>query len=38
VAFWVGYLAGSRLRAPGMAATFVVNAITLVSAVWVCLI
>jgi uncharacterized MAPEG superfamily protein len=38
VAFWVGYLAGSRLRAPGMAATVVVNAITLVSAVWVCLI
>jgi uncharacterized membrane protein YecN with MAPEG domain len=35
VAFWIGYLAGTRLRAPGMAATFVVNAITLVSAVWV---
>jgi len=36
LAFWFGYLAGSRLRAPGMAATFVVNVATLVAAacVW----
>jgi hypothetical protein len=35
VAFWAGYLAGARLRAPGMAATFAVNAATLVAAAWV---
>lgn len=35
VAFWAGYLAGSRLRAPGMAATFLVNAATLVAAAYV---
>ncbi len=33
--FWIGYLAGARLRAPGMAATFVVNVATLVAAAWV---
>jgi uncharacterized membrane protein YecN with MAPEG domain len=35
VVFWIGYLAGATLRAPGMAATFVVNAIAVVSAIWV---
>ena len=35
LAFWAGYLAGARLRAPGMAATFVVNVATLVGAAWV---
>jgi uncharacterized MAPEG superfamily protein len=36
LAFWVGYLAGPRLRAPGMAATLAVNVVTLVAAarVW----
>lgn len=37
LAFWIGYLAGARLRAPGMAATFVINAATLVCAAWVLL-
>ncbi len=35
LAFWIGYLAGTRLRAPGMAATFAVNVVTLVAAAWV---
>ncbi|MGA3403685.1 MAG: MAPEG family protein [Acetobacteraceae bacterium] len=35
LAFWIGYLAGTRLRAPGMAATLVVNVATLVAAAWV---
>lgn len=35
LAFWIGYLAGTRLRAPGMAATFAVNAATLLAAAWV---
>ena len=36
VVFWVGYLAGARLRAPGMAVTLAVNVVTLVTAarVW----
>ena len=36
LAFWVGYLGGPRLRAPGMAATMAVNVVTLVAAarVW----
>ncbi|HVC62273.1 MAG TPA: MAPEG family protein [Acetobacteraceae bacterium] len=33
--FWIGYLAGVRLRAPGMAATFAVNVATLAAAAWV---
>jgi uncharacterized membrane protein YecN with MAPEG domain len=37
LAFWAGYLSGSRLRAPGMAATFAINVAALVAAacVWV---
>ena len=35
LAFWIGYLAATRLRAPGMAATFAVNLATLISAIWV---
>ncbi len=35
LAFWIGYLAGVRLRAPGMAVTFVVNVATLLAAAWV---
>jgi len=35
VAFWIGYLAGVRLRSPGMAATVAVNVATLVAAIWV---
>jgi uncharacterized membrane protein YecN with MAPEG domain len=35
LAFWVGYLSGPRQRAPGMAATIVVNLVTLVAAAWV---
>jgi uncharacterized membrane protein YecN with MAPEG domain len=36
LAFWTGYLAGARLRAPGMAATVAVNLVTLAAAarVW----
>jgi uncharacterized MAPEG superfamily protein len=36
LAFWIGYLAGPRLRAPGMAATFLINVVTVVAAasVW----
>jgi uncharacterized membrane protein YecN with MAPEG domain len=33
--FWGGYLTGPLLRAPGMAATFAVNAATYAAAVWV---
>jgi uncharacterized membrane protein YecN with MAPEG domain len=33
--FWVGYLLGPMLRAPGMAGTFVVNIATLAAAIWV---
>jgi uncharacterized MAPEG superfamily protein len=32
LAFWIGYLAGARLRAPGMAVTLAVNLITLLAA------
>jgi uncharacterized membrane protein YecN with MAPEG domain len=35
LAFWIGYLAGARLRAPGMAATQAVNVVTLLAAAWV---
>ena len=35
LAFWIGYLAGARLRAPGMAATVAVDLATLVCAAWV---
>jgi uncharacterized membrane protein YecN with MAPEG domain len=35
LAFWIGYLAGARLRAPGMASSFLVNVVTLVAAAWV---
>lgn len=35
LAFWIGYLAGVRLRAPGMAATGAVNIATLCAAAWV---
>ena len=35
LAFWIGYLAATRLRAPGMAATFAVNLATLISEIWV---
>jgi len=31
--FWIGYLLGARLRAPGMAVTLVVNVVTLIAAV-----
>jgi uncharacterized MAPEG superfamily protein len=36
LAFWIGYLVGTRLRAPGMAATLAVNVVTLLAAarVW----
>ena len=34
LAFWVGYHAGTRLRAPGMAATLAINVATLVAAAW----
>jgi hypothetical protein len=33
--FWGGYLLGPLLRAPGMAATFVINVSTLIAAVYV---
>jgi uncharacterized MAPEG superfamily protein len=32
VAFWIGYLLGARLRAPGMAVTLAVNVVTLAAA------
>jgi uncharacterized MAPEG superfamily protein len=32
VVFWVGYLLGARLRAPGMAVTLAVNVVTLIAA------
>lgn len=32
--FWIGYLAGTRQRAPGMAATLAVNVVTLLTAAW----
>ena len=32
--FWIGYLAGSVTRAPGMAASFAVNLATLAAAGW----
>jgi uncharacterized MAPEG superfamily protein len=35
LAFWIGYLAGTLRRAPGMAATVVVNVATLGAAAWV---
>lgn len=35
LAFWIGYLAGARRRAPGMAATLAVNLTTLGAAAWV---
>jgi len=35
LAFWIGYLAGTRLRAPGMVATFATNVVTLVAAAWI---
>ena len=31
--FWIGYLLGARLRAPGMAVTLAVNLVTLAAAV-----
>jgi uncharacterized membrane protein YecN with MAPEG domain len=34
LAFWLGYLTGPILRAPGMAASFGVNVVTLVAAAW----
>jgi len=36
LAFWIGYLLGARLRAPGMAVTFAINVLTLIAAarVW----
>ncbi len=33
LAFWIGYHAGTRLRAPGMAATLAINVATLIAAV-----
>lgn len=38
LAFWIGYLAGARLRAPGMAATGAVNVATLLATAWVWLV
>jgi hypothetical protein len=35
LAFWIGYLAGTLLRAPGMAATFAINVATLAAGAWV---
>ena len=35
VAFWIGYLLGPRLRAPGMAVTLLLNVLTLGGAAWV---
>ena len=32
--FWLGYLTGPRWRAPGMTATFAVNAATWLAAAW----
>jgi uncharacterized membrane protein YecN with MAPEG domain len=33
--FWVGYLLGPMLRAPGMAASYAINVATLAAAIWV---
>lgn len=33
--FWIGYLARPTLRAPGMTATFALNVVTAIAAVWV---
>ncbi|HTW72227.1 MAG TPA: MAPEG family protein [Acetobacteraceae bacterium] len=34
IVFWIGYLLGARLRAPGMAVTLAVNVATLTAAAW----
>jgi uncharacterized membrane protein YecN with MAPEG domain len=34
IAFWIGYLRAPLLRAPGMAATFLVTIVALVGALW----
>ncbi|HUN43222.1 MAG TPA: MAPEG family protein [Acetobacteraceae bacterium] len=34
VVFWIGYLLGPRLRAPGMAVTLAVNVVALGTAAW----
>ena len=33
--FWIGYIVGPNLRAPGMTATFAVNLVTASAAAWV---
>jgi uncharacterized MAPEG superfamily protein len=38
LAFWIGYVAGVRLRSPGMAATGAVNIATLLAASWIWLV